>query len=157
MAQNIVKCAFCGNGVFKVDAKRYKNKNYHEECMNKQIEKENLTEYICKLFSLKAPGPRIYTQLKNFFEKYPNYTYKGIRQALEYFYEVRKNKIDKANQGIGIVPYVYDEAENYYNGISQRQERVANELNNSLLVAPQEIKVQKKDKKKKNLYDLDNL
>lgn len=157
MAQNIVKCSYCGNGVLKTDAKRHKNKNYHAECLEIQLEKEDLTEYICKLFSLKAPGPRIYTQIKTFFEKYSNYTYKGIKQALVYFYEVQKKPIDKANQGIGIVPYVYDSAQEYYNNISLRQERVATALSNSLSVESKEIIVKKQEKKQKNLYDMENL
>lgn len=157
MAQNIVKCSLCGNGVLKVDAQRHKNKNYHAECLAQQIDKEDLTDYICRLFSLKAPGPRIYTQIKTFFDKYPNYTYKGIKQALVYFYEVQNKPIDKANQGIGIVPYVYDSAQEYYNNISMRQERVATALSSSLSVATEEIVVKKQEKKKKSLYNIENL
>ena len=111
MAQNIVKCSYCGTGVLKADAQRHKNKNYHADCLEIQLSKEELTDYICRLFSLKAPGPRIYTQIKTFLDKYPHYTYKGIKQALVYFYEVQKKPIDKANQGIGIVPSVYDSAQ----------------------------------------------
>ena len=156
MAQTIVKCSLCGNGVLKTEAERYKNKNYHADCLEIQLSKEELTDYICRLFSLKAPGPRIYTQIKTFLDKYPHYTYKGIKQALVYFYEVQKKPIDKANQGIGIVPYVYDSAQEYFNNISLRQERVANALSNSLNVQTQNIIV-KKQEKKKELYDLENL
>lgn len=156
MAQNIVKCSLCGLGVLKAEAVRYKNKNYHADCKEKKVEKEELSEYICRLFSLKAPGPRINTQLKSFFEKYPNYTYKGIKQALEFFYEVQKKPKEKANQGIGIVPYVYDSAQEYFNNISLRQERVAEALSNSLNVQTQNIVVKKQEKEKK-LYDLNNL
>ena len=157
MAQNIVKCSFCGNGVLKVEAERYKNKNYHAECAELQKQREELTEYICRLFSLKAPGPRIYTQIKSFLEKYPHYTYKGIKQALEFFYEVQKKPIEKANQGIGIVPYVYDSAQEYFNGITMRQERVATEISSALSTVAQEVKVKKPEKKKKSLYDMENL
>ena len=156
MAQNIVKCSLCGLGVLKAEAVRHKNKNYHADCKAKKIEKEELSEYICRLFSLKAPGPRINAQLKSFFEKYPNYTHKGIKQALEYFYEIQKKPIEKANQGIGIVPYVYDSAQEYFNNISLRQERVAQALSNSLDAQTQTIVV-KKQEKKKQLYDLNNL
>ena len=156
MAQNIVKCSLCGLGVLKAEAVRYKNKNYHADCKEKKVEKEELSEYICRLFSLKAPGPRINTQLKSFFEKYPNYTYKGIKQALEFFYEVQKKPKEKANQGIGIVPYLYDSAQEYFNNISLRQERVAEALSNSLNVQTQNIVVKKQEKEKK-LYDLNNL
>lgn len=157
MAQNIVKCSYCGTGVLKADAQRHKNKNYHADCLEIQLSKEELTDYICRLFSLKAPGPRIYTQIKTFLDKYPYYTYKGIKQALVYFYEVQKKPIDKANQGIGIVPYVYDSAQEYYNSIAMRQERVATALSSSLSIESQEIIVKKQEKKKKTLYDIENL
>lgn len=156
MVQSIVKCAFCGNGVSKTEASRHKNKNYHPDCLEKQLEKEDLVEYICKLFSLKAPGPRIYTQIRNFLSKYQYYTYKGIKQALTYFYEVQNKPVEKANQGIGIVPYVYDDAQKYYNSIILKQENVANDLTNAFLIDPKEIIV-KKQKEKKNLYDIENL
>jgi hypothetical protein len=157
MAQNIVKCSLCGTGVLKTEAQRHKNKNYHPGCLCQQIEKEELSEYICRLFSLKAPGPRIYAQIKSFLDKYPHYTYKGIKQALEFFYEVQKKPIEKANQGIGIVPYVYDSAQEYFNGITMRQERVATEISSALSIVAQEVKVKKPEKKKKSLYDMENL
>ena len=157
MAQNIVKCSYCGTGVLKADAQRHKNKNYHADCLESQLSKEELTASMCELFSLKAPGPRMYTQIKTFLDKDPHYTYKGIKQALVYFYEVQKKPIDKANQGIGIVPYVYDSAQEYYNSITMRQERVATALSSSLSIESQEIVVKKQEKKKKTLYDIENL
>ena len=136
MAQNTVKCSFCGTGVVKTEAVRYKNKNYHSNCADLQQQREELTDYICRLFSLKSPGPRIYTQIKNFLEKKP---------------------IEKANQGIGIVPYVYDSAQEYFNNIIMRQERVATEISSALSVATQEVKIKRPEKKKKNLYNIENL
>jgi hypothetical protein len=47
-------------------------------------------------------------------QDHPEYTYSGIKRTLEYFYEVKKNSIEKANGGIGIVPWVYEEAKRYY-------------------------------------------
>lgn len=40
-------------------------------------------------------------------------TYYGMRYTLEYYYIVRKNKIDK-DAGIGIIPYQYKKAQSYY-------------------------------------------
>jgi hypothetical protein len=47
--------------------------------------------------------------------------------ALEYWFEVRKAPIDKANQGIGIIPYIYDQAKEYYQSINR-----ANSLNSDI-------------------------
>ena len=52
-------------------------------------------------------------QMKDFVENY-HYTYSGMKKALVYFYEIKKNDISKANGGIGIIPYVYRDAYNYY-------------------------------------------
>lgn len=43
-----------------------------------------------------------------------NFSYTGILKALIYFFEIKGNDIDKANDGIGIVPYIYKDAYNYY-------------------------------------------
>ena len=42
------------------------------------------------------------------------YSYSGILKSLIYFYEVKNNPIDKSNGSIGIVPFVYKDAYNYY-------------------------------------------
>ena len=35
-------------------------------------------------------------------------------KALIYFYEVKGNSVEKANGGIGIIPWIYKDAYNYY-------------------------------------------
>ena len=35
-------------------------------------------------------------------------------KALVWFYEIKGNPVDKANGGIGIVPYIYTDARDYY-------------------------------------------
>jgi hypothetical protein len=45
MAKNIVKCSFCGQGVIKLEAQRYKNKNYHSNCAELQKQKDELTRW----------------------------------------------------------------------------------------------------------------
>lgn len=75
-----------------------------------------LEEYIKKMFGAEediALIIRIRKQINTFRDEY-KYTYSGILKSLIYFYEIKGNKIDKANGGIGIVPYVYDEAKTYY-------------------------------------------
>lgn len=59
-------------------------------------------------------GGRIPLQIQKYLQEHPEYTYSGIRRTLEYFYEVKHNSIEKANGGIGIVPWVYEEAKQYY-------------------------------------------
>lgn len=58
-------------------------------------------------------SPKVRKQIKSYIEQY-NYTYSGMKKALVYFYEVKGNDISKANGGIGIIPYCYKDAYNYY-------------------------------------------
>ena len=154
----LVKCAYCGDPVDKDLAEKYKNKNFHPLCCEKQKDRDDLLAYICQLFGLKAPGPIIYRQLKLFLDKYSYYTYKGIKNSLIYFYEVQKKSTEKSNNAIGIVPYVYDQAQEYFEKIEKQQERVASAIGNSLEdTEVKTIVIRKNKKKKKELYDIENL
>ena len=94
----------------------------HASCANKlppeEAKKEKdlkeLEDYIIKLFNLDHMDGRITLQIKKYMQDYPNYTYSGIKNTLYYFYEIKKNSIDKANGSIGIVPWVYEEAYRYF-------------------------------------------
>ena len=65
-----------------------------------------------QLFKVDYIDARIRKQIKQYREEY-NYTYSGIRKALIYHYEIKGGDKSKANGGIGIVPYVYENAYNY--------------------------------------------
>ena len=60
--------------------------------------------------------------IKRYREEY-NYTYSGIHKALIYFFEIKGNSIEKANGNIGIVPYVYKDAFNYYYSIWEANQK----------------------------------
>lgn len=57
--------------------------------------------------------PRAQKQIKQYIKEY-NFTYSGMKKALYYFYEIKKNDISKANQGVAIIPYIYQESYNYF-------------------------------------------
>lgn len=52
-----------------------------------------------------------------------NYTYKGIHHALQYYYEVTRHPISMKYNTLGIVPYVYSKAEEYYKKIGEARTR----------------------------------
>ena len=66
-----------------------------------------------KLFGTEYVHQRVRRQINTYISDY-NYSYSGIQRTLTYFYEIKGNSLDKANGGIGIVPYVYQDAYNYY-------------------------------------------
>ena len=71
-----------------------------------------MEKYIKTLFGIDMITPKINKQIKEYVEKY-NYTYSGIMATLKYAFETKHNDIEKANGGIGIVPYLYQEAWKY--------------------------------------------
>lgn len=157
----LVKCQFCEQLVDKDLTVRYDNKNFHKDCQEEYKYKKEIYKYVAHLFGFKnenKPGPVIISQLKLFREKYPHYTYKGILAALTYFYDIKKGSKKKANEGIGIVPYVYDDAQEYYQKLSYKQEKVAETISKQLEQEPVVIKVKKQmEKKEKPLYNLEEL
>lgn len=118
-----VKCLYCEQKFDrdKVECipigRRYGHLECHEQNMaqktQEEIDQYNLEEYIRKLFNIKTLNAKIKRQIEDFKEKY-NYSYSGILKTLIYWYDIKKNSLEKANGGIGIVPYVYDQAREYY-------------------------------------------
>ena len=130
MAKHMVKCKICGcsfdtNTEQAVIAgpRRYA----HQACMPegelaplevKEIDQDlvALKDYIKELLKDDYVEARVNKQIKDFQQEY-GYTYSGMLKSLIYFYEVKGNSTEKANGGIGIVPFVYKDAYRYYYNI----------------------------------------
>lgn len=130
-----VKCYYCGE-IFDRDkeasvavpdkARRYAHKDCFEK--NSKIEQENeqykiqLEEYIKNLFGYKKLPEPVKKQIRQYTIE-NNYSYLGILRALKYHYEIKHGSKEKAYGRIGIVPYVYDEAHNYYLALWQARQK----------------------------------
>jgi hypothetical protein len=102
----------------KSGARRYA----HQTCLPSgeivplpQVDAEltKLVEYVQQLLGKEYNAARVKKQIKDFKDEY-GYSYSGMLKSLVYFYEVKGNSKDKANGGIGIVPFIYNDAYNYY-------------------------------------------
>ena len=101
----------------EISARRYA----HKSCADKvnaaipQEEKDynNLEKYIKQLFKVDKINAKTKKQIKDFREEY-GYTYTGMLKTLYWWYEIKGHTTELAKDGIGIVPYVYDDAEKYY-------------------------------------------
>lgn len=120
MAHN-VKCTVCGQ-IFdrdKVAAVHTSARRYaHKSCVKEpQLPQDNdydeLIKYIKELFKTNTISAKIIRQIRSYRRDY-NYTYSGIQKSLEWFYEKQGNTLENSNYGIGIVPYVYEQARDYY-------------------------------------------
>jgi hypothetical protein len=158
---HIVTCIYCKH---KFDRDKFpyiavSNRRYaHQECsltedqkkLKEVKDREELDEYIKQLFKISYVDARIQKQIKQYVDEY-NFTYSGIKKALIYFYEIKGNSIQKSNGGIGIVPYVYKNAYNYYLALWQAQQKneskvVADYIPNvkEIVIPPPQRKVKKR-------------
>lgn len=92
-----------------------------------QKDKEALEQYIMTLFNTEYVEPRVQKQIAKYVQEY-NYTYSGMLKALKYFYEVKGNSIEKSNGGIGILPYIYKNAYNYWYEVWLAQQKNAEKI-----------------------------
>ena len=125
-----VTCTYCKKPLSKkdpdcvmVDNNKYAHKACQElEDKREKTDKELLEEYIKELFQISYIEPRVKAQIKKYVEEF-NYTYSGIRKALIYHYEIKGGDKSKAKGGIGIVPYVYQDAYNYHYNLWLAQQK----------------------------------
>lgn len=100
-----------------VSGKRYA----HEKCYNKQgivknkeeQDYEKLEKYIMNLFSKEYLTAKVRKQIRDYRQEY-NYTFEGMLRSLKWWYEIKGQSLEKANEGIGIIPFIYEQAEKYY-------------------------------------------
>lgn len=130
-----VKCYYCGH-IFDRDkepfmaipdkARRYAHKDcYLRAAAIQQADEENrvkLENYIKELFNYKVLPEGVNRQIREYTTE-KNYTYSGILKALKYFYEIKHGSKEKAFGRIGIVPFVYEDAHNYYLAIWETQQK----------------------------------
>ena len=132
MAAHMVKCLFCGkvfdaqeSGKDIIWYKPRNNRYAHIECgKQKEAEKtQDEKDYERLYYYVKEQQKNNFDYIKfkkivEAWHKDYNFTYNGMYYSLIYFYEVKKNSKQKFIDGsIGIIPFVYKDAENYYYNI----------------------------------------
>lgn len=139
------KCKYCEKEFdrdkepfVQISARRYAHKSCAEEHEQNKTQEERdqeaLEKYIMQLFDEPFVNARIKKQIKEYQEQY-GYTYSGMLKTLVWWFEVKGNSIEKANGGIGIIPYVYQNACDYY--YSLYLAKLANEEKDVVQYLPQ--------------------
>lgn len=119
-----VKCPYCDKYFYReleeyvqINKTRYAHKacydRHNAELTQEERDYNILVDFIKKLFAIDSLTEKLKHQIKDYHDN-KAYTYSGIYKSLVWFYQIKKHPIDKANGGIGIVPYVYEDARNYY-------------------------------------------
>ena len=119
-----VKCPICNRLNSKEDTEFFKRRYYCkgkciEEILQQQEKKDQnkedwseLYEYIVELYGHKPTGI-MFKQLGDFRKDPYNYTNKGMYLTLKYFYKTKEQSVLE-DRGLGIIPYVYEEAKKNY-------------------------------------------
>ena len=148
------KCPHCNNEVKEEDAiyntktKRY----YHEQCYNTLLDRKKLIDYVCELYGYKKPSVKVYQQMASYYEK--GVSYSDMLLTLKYFYEVKKADINKSQGGIGIIPYILDEAKEFTTLEKLEQDKLINKFKNNAATQKEPLVVhivEQQNKKKKNI------
>lgn len=127
MAKLIAKCFYCGEQFDRnqeewiaVNARRYAHKSCHNKAQAEKTQDEKdyeaLVNYIKKVFGYTTISAKISRQITDYKREY-NFTYSGMLKALTWWFDVKKNTTENTNGGIGILPYIYNDAKTYYYGL----------------------------------------
>ena len=128
--------------------------------LNEELYKKSMLDYLTKDLRMSPNYSKIMKQWDSLIKK--GKTPKGIFISLKYYYEVMNGDTTKADGGIGIVPYIYDDAAKYWvdrekreTGILEKIERQIREKNNQATVIVYQNTPKKKKKKEVSLEDIE--
>lgn len=124
----------------KTQSKKKINPKSLGDCLTEEEsrQKRSLIKYVEQLFGEKA-NAKTYTQIKNLMKDYPYFTYVGLEQAMRFFYEIKENPV--TGQSMGIVPYVYDQAQEYFKNLKEIQSHNASISNVNQLYTHKKVKI----------------
>lgn len=168
MARHIVHCRVCKGEIETNSETNWimpsRNFYYHRDCyeswqtkkndVNANVENDELWkdatyQYLLRDLYIAVDYNKFASQWKNFLKK--GRTAKGIYFTVRYFYEIEKGDRDKAQGGIGIVDYVYNDACAYWVDRERKGEQIVSQIEAQVKQEKnrKEIAVVKRDKKKK--------
>lgn len=126
----LVKCRICGEHIDRQNQDDWimpsKNYFYHKICYDTWGKKKNdvhakatnkewqdmLWEYLRKDLKIDVDFNKLNNQWNSFLKK--GMTAKGMYFCIKYFYEVKNGDPKKSENGIGIIPYIYEECASYW-------------------------------------------
>lgn len=130
--------------------------------MDATFNKAQLEELICELFRIESPTKMMVSQITRFVtgQEY-GYSYLDIARALAYFIEEQGNS-PEIEKGIGIVPWVIDDARRFYSHLATEQAEFKQQglrLREVLMTPKESVKVEanKRKKTKQALIDIERL
>lgn len=160
----IVLCDYCRKEISKKDDNcicvregHYAHKTCFEIEQKRELtDEEKLNKYITeRMFNLSFVPPLIQKQIKQYINDY-HYSYSGMLKALIYGVEIsHKLKPDPSFPTLGYLPYIYQEAYNYYYSLWLAEQ--SNAQKNIAIPIVEEIKIvspQRKIREKQRFLDI---
>lgn len=117
--------------------------------------KDAVYEYLKKDLKMSLNFNKFSNQWESYLKK--GMTAKGIYFTLRYFYEIEKGDSSKSEDGIGIVPYIYERGTCYWGERNQRDKGICARIEAEILqVRKKEAKIifQTQQKKRGSAVDL---
>ena len=163
--KNIRICCYCKKDLniktekYVLIGNRYAHKKCHEEGAPNEIKAINdIYNYLAKEVCIKVDYMKMKSQRRNFLKQNKSATDEGILNTLKYYYGIQKGSATKAQGGIGIVPYLYEEAQAYYKNIDKKKEKIKKGIEKQLDLDKVIVKITKPEKQKEKKYiDLDSI
>ena len=163
--KNLRKCLYCQKDI-DIAHEEYRmprtNRYAHLECYNNCYNPDEdfislIYKFLKEEVKISFDYPQCEKQRIHFVTKL-GYTNEGILNALKYFYLIKKNSPEKAGNRIGIVPYVYDEAKEYYTNLKKKQKTIGKNIEKQIKEQKIEVKIKTSQYvPKKNYIDIDNI
>lgn len=151
-------CPYCSQEVnaknsISVMHNRYAHKECYEKFYNKDDDEIDGIYQVLNKYGIEYQYFKCEKQRTQFISQ--GMTNSGIKKTLDYFYGVKNGDKTKAQGGIGIVPYVYEEAKNWYRNKTQIKEVAERSLEK---LEEEKIIVTKinKSNKVKSFYDIED-
>ena len=162
--KNIRKCYYCGGDVdisTEKFSKVHSNRYAHRECHIKNYTPDE--EYIPKIYKYLESIHFNYNyaqcdkQRVNFI-KTMGYSNEEIYLTLKYMYSIKKLSPERSEGRIGLVPYLKEEAIQYFHNIEKRQEEIGIAVEKQFEKGVKVIKVLAPEKPvDKGYIDLDSI
>lgn len=159
MARAMVQCRACKEKFNRLDpgltegvdfVQPVKKHYYHKKCYEEFVDKKGrigsgdigleaedevwrsaVYDYLRKDLKVGLDYRKFISQWNNFLKR--EMTAKGMFFALKYFYEVVKGDSAKSENGIGIIPHIYDEAREYWYDRNERDKNVIAAIEQQIL------------------------
>ena len=80
-------------------------------------EKQSYYNYLKQLLNTDKLSAKIYTLSEKYVTKYEDWTWGGMKNALVYIKEIKEEEI--TGDVVGLLPYIYEEAESFFNNIDK--------------------------------------